>query len=63
MTIKSELLDEVGDMTAAMESSEEPPTYEEAYNMLLRAFIHIRKLQRANHTLEERIRILEGRPS
>jgi hypothetical protein len=49
------LLEEIGDMTKAMEG-ETPPTYQEAYTMLLRAFIEIRRL-------DHRIRVLEGNPS
>lgn len=49
------LLEEIGDMTKAMEGKS-PPSYEDAYYMLLRAFIEIRRL---NHS----IRVLEGNPS
>ena len=56
MTTRSELAEEIGKMTEEMEKSDNPPSYEEAYYMLLRAFLEINRLN-------QRIRVLEGRPS
>jgi antirestriction protein ArdC len=56
VTTRSELAEEIGAMTEAMEKGDNPPSYEEAYYMLLRAFLEINRL-------DQRIRVLEGRPS
>lgn len=47
---------EIASMTEAMESGDNPPSYQEVYTMLLRAFLEINKL-------DHRIRVLEGRPA
>lgn len=39
------LADEIAEMTIQMETSENPPSYEDAYFMLLRAMMEIRGLQ------------------
>ncbi len=46
---------EISDMTVAMESGDNPPSYQEVYTILLRAFLEINRL-------DQRIRVLEGRP-
>jgi hypothetical protein len=42
-------------MTEEMESGDHPPSYQEVYTILLRAFLEINRL-------DQRIRVLEGRP-
>lgn len=56
VTTRSELAEEIGKMTEAMESGDNSPSYREAYVMLLRAFLEINRL-------DQRVRVLEGRPS
>ena len=56
VTTRSELAEEIGKMTEEMEKSDNLLSYEEAYYMLLRAFLEINRL-------DQRIRVLEGRPS
>lgn len=49
------LTDEISQMTVDMESGENPPSYQDVYTILLRAFLEIRRL-------DSRIRVLEGIP-
>lgn len=45
MEEQTTLADEIAEMTIQMESGENPPSYEDAYHMLLRAMMEIRGLQ------------------
>lgn len=53
VTIRSELVEEIGLMTQAMEGGDNPPSYEEAYYMLLRAFLEINRLTQRVSVLED----------